>query len=120
MTTYLSFMHITDITQKQVVLGMCVSGNLPWMRGAFLVPAQFLGALVGSALSSCMFPSTLGALTTLGQGTSVVQGLFIEMFLTSVLVFTVLMLAAEKNNARPIAPLGIGLAFFVCELNGMY
>ena len=41
------------------------------------------------------------------------------MFLTAMLIITVLMLAAEKNKATFIAPVGIGLALFVCELAGM-
>jgi glycerol uptake facilitator-like aquaporin len=39
-------------------------------------------------------------------GTSVVQGLFIEMFLTAQLVFTIFMLAAEKHKGTFIAPVG--------------
>lgn len=41
------------------------------------------------------------------------------MFLTALLVFVILMLAAEKHNATYIAPVGIGLALFVAELAGM-
>ncbi len=40
------------------------------------------------------------------------------MFLTALLVFVILMLAAEKHNATFIAPVGIGLALFVAELAG--
>ncbi|KAL9060113.1 MAG: hypothetical protein Q9206_001158 [Seirophora lacunosa] len=53
-------------------------------------------------------------------GTSVAQGLFIEMFLTAQLVFTIFMLAAEKHKATYIAPVGIGLSLFVAELTGVY
>ena len=41
------------------------------------------------------------------------------MFLTAELIFVIFMLAAEKNRATFIAPLGIGLALFVAELSGM-
>ena len=34
------------------------------------------------------------------------------------LVFTVLMLAAEKHKATFMAPIGIGLVLFVCQLFG--
>ena len=40
------------------------------------------------------------------------------MFLTALLVFTILMLAAEKHRATFIAPIGIGLALFVGHLAG--
>lgn len=41
------------------------------------------------------------------------------MFLTALLVFVILMLAAEKHYATFIAPIGIGLALFVAELAGV-
>ena len=58
--------------------------------------------------------------TTLAPGMSVAQGVFFEMFLTCELVFTVLMLAAEKSKDTFIAPIGIGLALFVAEIAGVY
>ncbi len=57
--------------------------------------------------------------TTLSHDTSIVQGLFIEMFLTALLVITILMLAVEKSRTTFIAPVGIGLALFVAHLTGM-
>jgi aquaporin rerated protein, other eukaryote len=42
------------------------------------------------------------------------------MFLTSQLVFTIFMLAAEKHKATFIAPIGIGLSLFIAELMGVY
>jgi glycerol uptake facilitator-like aquaporin len=56
--------------------------------------------------------------TSLSHDTSKVRGLFIEMFLTALLVFTIFMLAAEKHRATFIAPIGIGLALFVAHLAG--
>lgn len=67
-----------------------------------------------------MFPGPLSVQTKLTGGTSIAQGLFIEMFLTAELVLTVLFLAAEKSKATFIAPVGIGLSLFVAELTGMY
>lgn len=74
---------------------------------------------MAAGLVSCMFPGPLAVQTELTNGTSIAQGLFIEMFLTAELVFTVLMLAAEKTKATFIAPVGIGLSLFVAELAGM-
>jgi len=51
------------------------------MRGAILTFAQILGAIAGSALVQGLL-GALNARTTLGPGTSVVRGLFLEMFLT--------------------------------------
>ena len=56
--------------------------------------------------------------TKLSGGTSVSQGLFIEMFLTTELVFTIFMLAAEKHRGTFVAPIGIGLALFIAHLTG--
>jgi aquaporin related protein len=68
-----------------------------------------------------MFPGPISTVnTTIAPGTSIVQGLFIEMFLSALLVFIVLMLAAEKSKDTYIAPLVIGLALFVAELAGVY
>ncbi|CAD6593331.1 MAG: hypothetical protein ASARMPREDX12_008042 [Alectoria sarmentosa] len=97
-----------------------IARTLPALRGALLFPAQMLGGMVAAALVRCMFPGKPAFTTTLTNGTSIAQGVFIEMFLTAELVFTVLMLAAEKSKATFIAPVGIGLALFVAELAGVY
>lgn len=89
-----------------VTFGMCLIGALPWVRGGLLFIAQILGGLAASALVQCMFPGALNVQTKLGGGTSVAQGLFIEMFLTAQLVFTIFMLAAEKHKGTFIAPVG--------------
>lgn len=96
-----------------------ISGALPWVRGLLLFPVQLLGGMAAAALVSCLFPGPLDVQTTLGHGTSTVQGVFIEMFLTTELVLTILFLAAEKTKATFIAPIGIGLALFVAELTGV-
>lgn len=67
-----------------------------------------------------MLMSCRNVRTQLGGGTSIAQGLFIEMFLTALLMLAILLLAAEKNKATFIAPIGIGLALFVAELLGVY
>lgn len=43
-----------------------------------------------------------------------------EMFLTSLLIITIFMLAAEKHKATFLAPIGIGLALFVAEMVGVF
>jgi aquaporin related protein len=45
--------------------------------------------------------------TVLHQGINKAQGVFIEMFITSFLVVAVLMLAVEKHQATPFAPVSI-------------
>ncbi|MCJ1423585.1 hypothetical protein MMC29_001469 [Sticta canariensis] len=103
-----------------VTLGMMVTSTLPWVRGLLLFPAQMLGGIVAAAIVACLFPGPLAVGTKLNAETSIVRGVFIEMFLTAELVLTVLFLAAEKSKATFIAPVGIGLALFVAELTGVY
>ncbi|KAK5114681.1 hypothetical protein LTR62_002254 [Meristemomyces frigidus] len=103
-----------------VTVGMCLIGALPWLRGALLFLAQVLAGICAAALVSCMLPGPLNVTTALGGGTSVVQGVFLEMMLTAQLVFTIFMLAAEKHKSTFIAPVGIGLSLFIAELVGVY
>ncbi|KAJ8058660.1 hypothetical protein OCU04_012835 [Sclerotinia nivalis] len=103
-----------------VTIGMCLVGALPYLRGLFLFIAQIVGGITAAALVSALFPGPITFRTTLGGGTSIVRGLFIEMFLTAQLVFTIFMLAAEKHKGTFIAPIGIGLALFIAELTGLY
>jgi aquaporin related protein len=102
-----------------VTVGMCLIGALPWVRGCLLFVVQLLGGITASALVACMFPGDLDVQTSLGGGTSITQGLFIEMMLTAQLIFTIFMLAAEKHKGTFIAPVGIGLSLFVAELTGI-
>ena len=98
---------------------MYLVGALPMVRSVLLIFSQILGGIAAAALVSVLFPGSLNVQTSLGGGTSVVRGLFIEMFLTAELVFTIFMLAAEKHKGTFIAPIGIGLALFVAELSGV-
>lgn len=75
--------------------------------------------MVAGGLVSAMFGGDISNVNTiLVSGTSIAQGLFIEMFLTAQLVFVILMLAVEKSKDTFMAPIGIGLALFVAELSG--
>ena len=102
-----------------VTFGMVIVGAVPPVRGALVVVSQIIGAIAAAGIVSVMFPGQLNVRTSLGAGTSKAQGLFIEMFLTAELVFTIFMLAAEKHKGTFIAPIGIGLALFIAELAGM-
>jgi aquaporin related protein len=99
-----------------VSLGMMLIGAVSYTRGGLIIISQLLGGIAAAGAVSGLFPGPLAVQTSLGGGTSVVQGLFIEMFLTAQLVFTIFMLAAEKHKATFIAPVGIGLSLFTAEL----
>lgn len=90
------------------------------MRSGLIFLAQIAGGICAAAVVSCLFPGPLSVETTLGGGTSISQGLFIEMFLTAQLVFVIIMLAVVKHRSTYLAPVGIGLTFFLTELCGMF
>ncbi len=99
---------------------MVLTRSMPPIRGGLIFISQILGAIASAGVVSALFPGQLNVRTSLGAGTSIVQGLFIEMFLTAQLVFTIFMLAAEKHKATFIAPIGIGLSLFIAELSGRH
>lgn len=97
---------------------MGLIGAIPWFKVALLGISQVLAGIAAAALVSTLFPGPLLVLTTLSPETSIVRGLFIEMFLTAQLVFCIFMLAAEKHRSTFMAPIGIGLALFIAEMAG--
>ncbi|OAG40807.1 hypothetical protein AYO21_04884 [Fonsecaea monophora] len=103
-----------------VTLGLCLIGAVPFVRGALVFIAQMLGAMASAGVVKALFPGPLAVTTSLSGGTNKAQGLFIEMFLTAQLVFTIFMLAAEKHKGTFLAPVGIGLSLFIAELAGVY
>lgn len=103
-----------------VTLGLVLIGGLGPMRAVLIFCAQMLGSMASAGVVSALFPGELQVATALGGGTSVAQGLWIEAFLTAELVFTIIMLAAEKHKGTFLAPIGIGLSLFIAEMTGVY
>ncbi|KAI1849616.1 hypothetical protein JX265_007955 [Neoarthrinium moseri] len=103
-----------------VTLALWATRAIDAKRGVILFISQIVGSITASALVLAIFPTPLNVRTTLSEGTSLAQGVFIEAFMTAELVFTILMLAKEKHRSTFIAPVGIGLALFVAELVGVY
>ncbi|KAL1656782.1 Aquaporin-1 [Didymella pomorum] len=102
-----------------VTVAMALIGAVPLVKAALLILAQLLGAMAAAGVVSATFPGPLAVRTRLGAGTSISRGVFIEMFLTAMLIFAIFMLAAEKHRSTFVAPIGIGLALFVAELAGV-
>jgi aquaporin related protein len=127
-----------------VSLGLALVGAISPVRAGILVFAQLLGGMAGAAIIQVLLPGPLYVNTTLSGGISVAQGahprtpasldtrradptarsfpsgLFLEMFLTALLMLTILLLAAEKHKATYLAPVGIGLSLFIAEMTGVY
>ncbi|WQF85837.1 Putative major intrinsic protein [Colletotrichum destructivum] len=103
-----------------VTLALMVCGGLPLIRGLLIMPTQIIAGLCAAGVASALFPGPLAVTTSLGGGANIAQGFFIEVFLTTQLVFVILMLAVEKHRSTFLAPVGIGLSFFLAELTGVY
>jgi aquaporin related protein len=99
---------------------MGLIGALTWARVAILCVVQTVGTIIAAYMVSALFPGGLNTGTALHSHVSLAQGTIIEMLLTAQLVFTIFMLAAEKHDATYIAPIGIGLSFFIAELIGEF
>ena len=103
-----------------VSLALYLIGAVKAVRAILCFIAQILGGICAAAVAQAILPGPLNINTALGGNTSIVRGLFLEMFLTCELVLAILFLAAEKHKATYLAPIGIGLALFVAELCGVY
>ncbi|KAL1796251.1 hypothetical protein ACET3X_004791 [Alternaria dauci] len=119
-TVWVFFRISGGLFNPAVTIALGLMGALGWMKALLLIIAQLLGAIAAAAVVSGLFPGPLSVNTTLSSETSVTRGLFIEMFLTFMLLLTIFMLAAEKHKATFVAPIGIGLALFIAELAGVY
>lgn len=105
-------------TDGQVSLALALIGAITFLRAILVGVAQVLGALAAAGVVKALFPGPMAVTTALSKDTNIAQGLFIEMFLTAQLVFTIIMLAAEKHKGTFLAPVGIGLSLFIAELAG--
>ncbi|KAH7094390.1 aquaporin-like protein [Paraphoma chrysanthemicola] len=103
-----------------VTLGLYLIGAITPVRAGLCFLSQMLAGMCSAAVVSAILPGPLNVSTTLGSGVTPAMGVFLEMFLTSLLVFTIFMLAAEKHKATFLAPIGIGLSLFVAEMVGVF
>lgn len=114
----LSGRPLSDLLFPKVTLALVVCGGLPVLRGLLILPVQIIAGICAAGIASAMFPGPLVVDTLLGNGTNTAQGFFIELILTAQLVFVILMLAVEKHRSTFLAPVGIGVSFFLSELVG--
>ncbi|KAF7588921.1 hypothetical protein BBP40_004999 [Aspergillus hancockii] len=116
-----AFYRVTGgLFNPAVTLALCLVGGLSPIRGVLVFASQIVGGIASAGVVSALFPGDLNVATRLGGGASISQGLFIEMFLTAQLVFVIIMLAVVKHKSTFLAPVGIGLVFFVTEMIGDY
>lgn len=104
----------------QVTLGMLLIGKITIIRAILLGIAQVVGAIAAAFVVQVLFTGVLNVDTTPSTTTSVAQAVIVEMLLTTQLVFTIFMLAAEKHTGNYLAPVGIGFSLFIGELVGVF
>jgi aquaporin related protein len=111
------FFRVTGAAfNPNVSFALFLVGVLSLPRFILYCIAQFLGAIVASAILKGLLPGPLVVTPALGAGTSSAQGVFIEMFATTALILSVFHLAVEKHRATFLAPVGIGLTLFAGHL----
>ena len=72
-----------------VTLAMAMTRAIGVFRAVLLLCMQIAGSIFASFIVKVLFPTEFRVRTTLGGGTSLVRGVFIEAILTFELVFTV-------------------------------
>ncbi|KAL9937909.1 hypothetical protein V8E36_003454 [Tilletia maclaganii] len=113
------FFRITGgLFNPAITLALWLAGVRTSVRAVVLAISQIIGGIIAAALVYALLPSqnVSSVNTQLSSGFGIAQGFFIELLCTSVLVFSVFMLAVEKHRATFIAPVGIGLTLFACHL----
>jgi aquaporin related protein len=59
-----------------VTLGMALIGAVGWTRAGLVFISQIIGSIAAAGVVQATFPGPMNVSTTLGGGTSIVQGLF--------------------------------------------
>ncbi|KAF7881985.1 uncharacterized protein EAF02_006673 [Botrytis sinoallii] len=104
-----------------VTLALVLIGAVSPTKALILIPAQLVGGSLAAAAVKGIIPGDdILFAVSLGPGVTDVQGLFMELLLTFMLVFTILMLVAEKTKSTFVAPIGIGFSLFVGHLVGIF
>jgi len=115
-SAWLFFRVTGGLFNPNISLALLLIGELPPVRFVLYCIAQLVGAIAGAAIVRGLTSAPLSVNTSLAPGINLAQGVFIEMFITAALVISILMLAAEKHEATPFAPIGIGLTLFAGHL----
>jgi aquaporin related protein len=126
-SAWLFFRVTGGLFNPNVSLALLLIGSMGPVRFVLYCIAQLAGAIAASAIVRSLTSAPLSVKyvkptvpnlqplnvhmcsisTFLQQGTNSAQGVFIEMFITAALVISVLMLAAEKHQTTPFAPVSL-------------
>ncbi|TGO23362.1 hypothetical protein BPAE_0135g00220 [Botrytis paeoniae] len=104
-----------------VTLALVLIGAVSPTKALILIPAQLVGGSLAAAAVKGIIPGDdILFAVSLGPAVTDVQGLFMELLLTFMLVFTILMLVAEKTKSTFVAPISIGFSLFIGHLVGIF
>lgn len=104
-----------------VSLAMICSRNVSPKRGLLLILAQLLGSLLGAGIMYGILPQEKGkalnwAVTDLSPGVSAVEGVFIELFATFILVMIIFRTGGmnwQLTEYKSNAPFAVGFVIVV-------
>ncbi|KAF2026286.1 aquaporin-like protein [Setomelanomma holmii] len=98
-----------------VTTALFITGKIHWHHTIQTIVAQLLAAMAASGFVSALLPGPFIVATTLDPSISIARGLFLEAFVTSMLILTILML-----ESGPAKPMYIGMSLFVAELCSVF
>jgi len=98
-----------------VTMALLLTGKISWHRAVQTIISQIIAGIVAAAFVEALLPGPLNIATTLDPSISIVRGLFLEAFVTSQLILTILML-----DGGPSKPMYIGFSLFIAEISSVY
>lgn len=104
------------VLNPAVTVALAMVGAIQWRRAAMFIIAHLIGAVCAGALAQGLFPGPFTGANVRKNGITNAQAFFLELLLTALFTFVILMLAVEKSKQTYLAPVGIGLALFLVHL----
>ncbi|PPJ49989.1 hypothetical protein CBER1_04715 [Cercospora berteroae] len=103
-----------------IALGSVFVGGLSATRAVFLLPIQALAGICAAAAVKALLPGDSRRIeAVLSPGLTVVQGFFIEVLMTTLVVITALVVVARTGALSFMAPFGIATALFFASFVGI-
>jgi aquaporin related protein len=96
-------------------MALFVTGKIHWHRMVQTIVSQIIAGMAAAGFVAALLPGPLSISTTLAPSISVTRGLFLEAFVTSMLILMILML--EGGSGKPMY---VGLTLFVAELCSVF
>ncbi|KAF1849729.1 lens fiber major intrinsic protein [Cucurbitaria berberidis CBS 394.84] len=98
-----------------VTAALWLTRKIHWHRAVQTIIAQLIAGIAAAGFVSGLLPGPLIIATKLDPSISIAQGLFLEAFVTTQLILTILML-----DAGPSKPMYIGLSLFIAQICSVF